>query len=70
MSELLEYLYTTLTRLFDWLTYPLDMLSNAIDFISGSWSTVTASLSMFPVWSIASLTAILALGIVLFGLQR
>ena len=70
MTDLFEYLYTTLTRLFDWLTYPLDMLLNAIDFVQGSWNTVSSALGMFPAWSIASLTAILALGIVLFVLQR
>ena len=48
MSNVLEYLYTTLTRLFDFLGYAADLLNQGISFVCTSFSWLCTLVSALP----------------------
>lgn len=70
MSDLLSYLYTVLTRIWDWISYPLDLIESTIDFLNSSWSYVSAVVSLFPAWLAGSVMLVFALAVILFVLER
>ena len=70
MSDLLSYLYTVLTRIWDFLTYPFELLSHAVTYVNNAWDFAVSIVAYFPAWLTGSILLVFALGVVLFVLRR
>lgn len=70
MSEFLSYLYTVFTRIWDIISYPLEMVENAVEFINSNWDNVSNLSAIFPPWVFVFIALVFSLGIILFVLKR
>lgn len=70
MESILSEIYTILSRLWDFLSYPFHMIDIAVQFGQSAWHYTTDILSIFPPWITGSVALVFALGVCLFVLHR
>ena len=70
MGDVLGYLYTVLTRIWDIISYPFEMVEKLVTFINNCWVRVGEVAALFPAWAAGSIVLVFALGVVLFVLKR
>lgn len=48
MSNFLEYVYTTISRLWDYLTYVFDFINGLVSYVGGCFDFVAGSFTWIP----------------------
>lgn len=70
MTNILEYIYTVFTRIFDFLSWGWDLLNNGIDFISQSFSWIVSMVQVFPTSLQVSFTLLIILAVLCLVFHR
>ena len=70
MSDWLNEIYTFLSRLWDWLTYPFDFIGKCVEYGNAAWGYTQDLLTLFPAWFTGTISLVFVLAVVLFVIKR